>query len=368
MNQNLVEKLDFFGRAVLGQTANERALGIVFAHGFGNALHERRAVHDAREVAQDLRETQALREHLVGNAHQTAGVARKKTVKELGEEFRPAHAEHVAHFALGDARRAVRDRLVQKREAVAHGAAGALGEEPKRARFVGHAFGVENVRHMRDDAARRHVAQVELQTAREHRDRHLLRIRRREDELHVFGRLLEGLEHRVEGRRREHVHFVDHVDLVAALGRRVHRSLEKRRHVFDRAVARRVHLDVVAEAPLVDRAAGRTHAAGFGRDVPLAVGALTVERLGEDARDRGLPDAARSREEIGVVQAFFGKRPRQGRHDVILTDDRLEIVRAPLARQNLIRTHAFVSPAARRASPSSRQMRQSSCRRAPSFS
>ena len=125
VNQNLVEKLDFFGRAVLGQTANERALGIVFAHGFGNALHERRAVHDAREVAQDLRETQALREHLVGNAHQTAGVARKKTVKELGEEFRPAHAEHVAHFALGDARRAVRDRLVQKREAVAHGAAGA---------------------------------------------------------------------------------------------------------------------------------------------------------------------------------------------------------------------------------------------------
>ena len=71
---------------------------------------------------------------------------------------------------------------------------------------------------------------------------------------------------------------------------------------------------------------------------------------------------------LPLVQAFFGKRPRQGRHDVILTDDRLEIVRAPLARQNLIRTHAFVSPAARRASPSSRQMRQSSCRRAPSFS
>ena len=69
MNQNLVEKLDFLGRTVLRQAAHQSALGIVLTHGFGHPLHKRRAVHDPRKVAKDLREAQALREHFVGNAH-----------------------------------------------------------------------------------------------------------------------------------------------------------------------------------------------------------------------------------------------------------------------------------------------------------
>jgi hypothetical protein len=45
--------------------------------------------------------------------------------------------------------------------------------------------------------------------------RDLVRLGRREDELHVRRRLLERLQQRVEGLRGEHVHLVDDVDLVA---------------------------------------------------------------------------------------------------------------------------------------------------------
>ena len=83
---------------------------------------------------------------------------------------------------------------------------------------------------------RRHVPQIELQAARQNRHRHLLRIRRRENEFHVLGRLFQSLQHRIEGMRREHVHFVDHVDLVAPLRGRVDRPIEQRRNFFHRAV------------------------------------------------------------------------------------------------------------------------------------
>ena len=102
----------------------------------------------------------------------------------------------------------------------------------------------------------RNLLQVELQAARQHRHRDLLRIGRREHELHVLRRLLERLQHRVEGVAREHVHFVDDVDLVAAGGRRVQRVLEQLAHVVDLRVGRRVELDQVDEAPGVDLGAG----------------------------------------------------------------------------------------------------------------
>ena len=45
---------------------------------------------------------------------------------------------------------------------------------------------------------------------------------------------------------------------------------------------------------------------------------LAVERLGEDARDGGLADAARAGEEIGVVEPVALERVGQGPDDVLL--------------------------------------------------
>src|SRR5690606_27744088 len=67
-----------------------------------------------------------------------------------------------------------------------------------------------------ENHCRREALQIELQAARQDRDRQLLRIGGREQEIDVRRRLFEGLQQRIERVRREHVHFVDQVDLVAA--------------------------------------------------------------------------------------------------------------------------------------------------------
>ncbi len=191
---------------------------------------------------------------------------------------------------------------------------------------------------MRDDVPRRHLLQIELQTARQHGDRNLLRIGGGEDELDVRRRLFERLEHRVERVVREHVHFVDHIDLEARIDRRVHRAFQQRRHLVDAAIARRIHLEIIDEAPFIDLPARAAHAARRGGHARFA-----VERLREDARERRLADAARAREQVGVMQAAAVECVRERTNDVLLADERREGFRPPFACENLIGHAEIVS-------------------------
>ncbi len=72
-------------------------------------------------------------------------------------------------------------------------------------------------------------AQVEALAARQHGHRHLADLGGGEDELHVLGRLLQRLQQRVEGVLRQHVHFVDDVDLVARRDRPVAHAVDASR-------------------------------------------------------------------------------------------------------------------------------------------
>ena len=158
-----------------------------------------------------------------------------------------------------------------------------------------------------------------------------LRIGGREDELHVLGRLLERLQHRVECMPRKHVHLVDDVDLEASHHRHVLRAVEEIAHLVDLGVGRRVHLEQVDEAAGIDFHARRAFVAGLRRHAGLA-----VQALGEDARKRGLADAARARKQIGVVQALMLEPMAQRAHDVLLSHKTGEIARPPLAGQDLV--------------------------------
>ena len=63
---------------------------------------------------------------------------------------------------------------------------------------------------------------------------------------------------------------------------------------------------------------------------------LAVQRLGEDARERGLAHATRPGEEIRVVQALRLEGVHEGRYHVRLADDFLEDPGTPLAGENLV--------------------------------
>ena len=135
----------------------------------------------------------------------------------------------------------------------------------------------------------------------------------------MCGRLFERLEEGVEGGLREHVDLVDDEDRVAARLRDDPHLFDERADVLHRIVRRGVEFVDVERAALVERTARLALVARLG-----AVGAQTVDGLGEDAGAGGLADAARPAEQIGVGQLspLDGILERGG--DMSLSDDRGE--------------------------------------------
>ena len=157
---------------------------------------------------------------------------------------------------------------------------------------------------------------------------HLLRFGRGEHEDQVLGRLLDDLEQGVEPRRGDHVGLVDDEDAVARLGRRVERAVTQFAGVVDTAVAGGVEFDDVDVAGAVrcQRDARVAHTARTGRRTLHA-----VQRPGQDPRRGGLAAAARTGEQVGVVDAAGVERGRQRLGDVFLADDFCESRRTVLA-------------------------------------
>jgi hypothetical protein len=105
----------------------------------------------------------------------------------------------------------------------------------------------------------RDAAQVEPLAAAEHRDRQLVDLGGGEQELHMRRRFLKCLEQGIESIARQHVNFVDDVDLVARRDGGIAHRLDDLAHVVDAGVAGRVHLDHVDVAAFGDGAAGLAH-------------------------------------------------------------------------------------------------------------
>ena len=117
-----------------------------------------------------------------------------------------------------------------------------------------------------------------------------------EHEHGVRRRLLEGLQERVPGGRREHVGLVEDVDLAPPADGRVGDALTQLADVLDRVVRGGVHLEHVQRARPGDRHARLATPAGLGGG-PFGA----VQAGGEDLRHRGLAGAAGADEQVGVV-------------------------------------------------------------------
>ncbi len=336
MQRDLVVELDLIRRQRGRQTRNRVGIFTIILTA-RYALRQRNPVQKAGQVAQSLRERKAAQRHLVGDRQQASCIARSKRIEHAHQQRGVDRAEHRAHRLQSHLAGAVGNRLIKQRQPVAHRPACRVTQHAQRRRLGLDPLVANDRPQVPGHGRRRHLLEVELQAAAEHRDRHLLRIGGSQDEAHVVRRLFERLEHRVERMLGQHVHFVDHVDLVARIAGRIGCALQQRHHVVDAAVAGRVHLDVVDEAAGVDRQAGFAHIARRRRHIAAAIGSGAVQRLGEDARQRGLADTARSGEQIRVMKLLARQRMAERAHHVVLTDQRGEIARAPLAREDLIR-------------------------------
>ena len=118
----------------------------------------------------------------------------------------------------------------------------------------------------------------------------------RKDEDQMGRGLFKSLEQRIERRRRQHVHFVDDVHLVATRHRGVLGVIAKLANIVHRVIRRTVDLDDIHAASLEHVCTRGTLVAWL---MVCAIGA--IQRSRENACARGLPHTTRPRKHIGMM-------------------------------------------------------------------
>ena len=297
-----VEQLGFIGGQNGCERGNPRGIGVGVLVSTRADLAHRHALQHARHVFQGRGGAQSMRAQHFAQGADCRTIALRQRVDEL-EHIGLVHAaEHLAHHGLIQPPRTKGNRLVGQAQRIAHGAARRARQQTQGPGVCRNPLGGQNRLQMFTYGLGRHRAQAELQAAREHRDRHLLRVGGGQHKFEIVRRLFQGLEHGVERMAGEHVHLVDHEDLEAPLHRLVDRLLQQGLHLVDAAVGGGIELGVIHKAPAVDVHTGLAHTAGRGGDTALPVGTHAVERFGQYPCHGSLAHATRAGEQISVVQ------------------------------------------------------------------
>ena len=328
---DLVIQLHIAGRQHAGQGQNGVALGLVGGQRRRHGLRQGDLVQQLGHFVQRGIKTDAACSQLLGLGHQRRAVAVGQR-RQQGEQITAVHrAQHGAHAFFAHFANAVGNGLIQQRQRIAHRARRRAAQQGERGRLVADLFGIQHMRQMRRHLLRGHIAQRELQTARQHGDRHFLRVGGGQDEFDVGGRFFQRFQHGVERRLGQHVHFIDDVHLEAAHAGRVLGVVQHFADIVDAGVAGGVDFQQVHKPAGVNLPAGGAHAARLGAHAGFA-----VQAFGQNAGNGGFAHAARAGQQVGVMQALFDQRIGQGAHHMLLADQIGKTLGAPLAGKNLI--------------------------------
>src|SRR3990172_665060 len=164
---------------------------------------------------------------------------------------------------------------------------------------------------------------------------YFLRLCRGENKENVRRGLFEGLEQGVKRLVREHVDFVDDVDLVFAAHGGVPDGFAQFTNMLYASVRGAVYLDNVHGGAGRGLAAGVTHAAGSRCGAVLA-----VERFCQDTGSGRLSHAPGAGEQERVRKPVGGDRVLERARDVFLADHVLKNLGPPFSCQNLV-AHAL---------------------------
>ena len=210
-------------------------------------------------------------------------------------------AKHLPHRIGAHHPCRMRDRLIEQRQRIAHRTLRSPGDDAERLRldldvFLGGNTGKVLHQHIGLDPA-----QIETLATRQHRYRHLADFGGGEHEFGVLRRLFQRLEERVERRGREHVHFVDDIDLVARTCRRVTHAVVDLTNVVDTGMRRGVHFQHVHVPAFHDRLAMHAqHRHVDGRRLHRTVRQFVIERAGKNPGGGGFADAAHPGQNPGL--------------------------------------------------------------------
>ena len=182
----------------------------------GLQLHQEQVAEVGQVVPHQLAQVLARTHHLVQPEQGGPDVALDQVAvqgQELIQRGRPQHGQ--SHVKGDLALRRVGHHLIQQRQGVAHPAVGLAGDGRERLRARPQPLRGE-ISLSRPTISSTEMPAKSKRWQRERIVAALLRLGRRQDELHMRRRLLQRLQQRVERRLGEHVHFVDDVDLEPA--------------------------------------------------------------------------------------------------------------------------------------------------------
>ena len=211
VQRHLVPELHEFGPQFRGERIDRHAVFVDVRTG-----HELAHLHAMQRIGECIEHAIPIGRELGERAddlEHARAVALGECVEQAADLRAIDRAEHRGDRRVVELAAGVGDGLVEQRQAVAQAAVGGARELADRAGLRGNAFGFQDPGDLAADLRLVQPLEVELQAAREDGDRQLLRVGGRQQELHVLRRLFQRLEQRVEGRLRQHVHFVDQVDL-----------------------------------------------------------------------------------------------------------------------------------------------------------
>ena len=303
------------------------------------------AVHRLQQPAEQRRRIDAERMLLL--AARRAPPARRPPAAARTVAHRAAigQAEHLAHRRRRDAARsapacAIAWSRIDRPSRADPSAARAISASASGSAST--PSGLDDMREMRREHVRRNAAQVEALAARQHRHRHLVHLGRGEQELHVRRRLFERLQQRVERVLRQHVDFVDDVDLVARRDRRVAHRLDDLAHVVDAGVAaRRPSRSRRYGGLRRSRCTARTRRTGSIVGPPCPSGPMQLSALAISRAVRGLAHPAHAGQQEGVRQPPAPDRVAQRLDHRVLPDQLGKTLRPVFARKHAIGCGGF---------------------------
>src|SRR5260370_29780783 len=163
----------------------------------------------------------------------------------------------------------------------------------------------------------------------------ILGLRGGEHKHDVVGRLFQRLEQRVERGICDLVRFIENVDLETVSGWTIPCAFAQFTDFVNAAVGGGVDFDDIDSVAGANLGARFAYAAGLGNRLIFRT---AIQGHGQNARHRGLPDAAMSAEDVpvGAASLFNGVLQRAG--DVLLSNDLGELLRTVFAGQDRI-TH-----------------------------
>ena len=268
-------------------------------------------------------------------AERAGDIAARQMLEQIDHPGAVGQPQHLPHGVGLDQARGMRDRLIEQRQRIAHRAFGGARDDAERLGLDLDAFLCRDVAEMLHQHVGLDPAQIETLAARQHRDRDLADFGGGEHEFGVLRRLLQRLQEGVERRRRQHVDFVDDVDLVAGAGRRVAHAVIDLADVVDAGMGRGVHLEDVHVPAFHDRLAVHAEVRHVdGRPLHRTISLLVVQRAGENARGGGFADAADAGEDPGLRNPTGFERIRDGADHGLLADQIVEAGRAVFACQH----------------------------------